>query len=265
MLGCEAVRDALAAYQDDELEARDQAEIAAHLEQCETCRQHAQAQAALCRRLRGLKRRPAEVALPPHIWANATRAWKCQDAARSRSVRLRLALVGVCLLLITFGTVWAGLAAPRDFPVTAAMNDFRYALQHTVMPAYPTTDADRAAKWLRAQLKSDVPPLNLSLSRAQLIGADVLQTPSLRLGRLLYRSQGRLLAIYIAPRGIQFPRLRTVVMEGREFSIMDNARDIGFYGWAQDFLGYGLLTPQPMSAGADSALDARRVSEPPGR
>src|SRR5262249_50029721 len=133
-------------------------------------------------------------------------------------------------------------------------------------PQYRTVDPDQAANWLREQLRADIPPINLSLSRAQLIGADVLPAPGLmKLGRLLYGTPWGVIAVYVAPRGTQFPTLKPHSVERRDFVMDSGAKDIGLYGWERNGVGYGLTASQPMSSSViqNFALDAQRATDSP--
>lgn len=260
---CDAVRDNLAAYQDGDLEPEMRAQIKAHLGGCAVCRQEARNQSLMRERLRALKRATADTPVPPHVWANATRAWNRQDSARRRRVELRFALVAACVLLLAFGIVWAGLTTTTDFPVAAALRDFRSVRPSPPRPQYATQDADRAARWLRVRLHATVPPLDLSLSRAMLLGADVVPNTTPPLGRLLYRSPRGLIALYIAPRGTNFRRLAARTLDGRDFLVEDSANDVGFYGWRSDMIGYGLALEQPIANGQSFALDAEHATEHP--
>jgi anti-sigma factor RsiW len=260
---CNDVRDNLAAYQDGELTATERAPIEAHLAECAVCRREAQAQTAVKAHLRALKQQTADVRPPAHIWANARDAWNRHDAAGRRRVQFRLALVGACLLLMTFGIVWATRVQTSDFPTAIILRDFRGVLENPPRPAFASSDADKAAAWLRSQIQADVPPVRLTLSGAELRGADVLDNTTPRLGRLLYDTPRGLIAVYIAPRGIRFNGLEKRDVNGRGFFLDNKAEDVGLYGWSRGFVGYGLVLSQPVTTGESLAHDAERATSLP--
>jgi anti-sigma factor RsiW len=263
MSTCNDVRDNLAAYQDGELNEAEQAQVQAHLAECANCRREVQGQNAVKAHLRTLKQETEEIRLPAHIWANARHAWDERDAAGRRRVHFRFALVGACLLLLTFGIVWARRVETTDFPTAAVLRDFRGVLQNSPNPAYPTSDADQAAAWLRSKIQADVPPMRLTLSGAELRGADVLDSMTPRLGRLLYETPKGLIAVYVAPRGVRFQGLETRTMGGRTFLLSNKATDVGLYGWTHGPVGYGLVLSQPIAAGEPLAHDAQRATTLP--
>lgn len=262
MKQCNEVRDNLAAYVDDALTTEERAPIATHLAECPTCQQEATAQAALRKRLRALKR--YDVAAPPlHIWNNAVRAWKHHDAMRRSRIHLRFALAGACILLLALGVVWARLRESHEFPVNAVLNDFRGFQKHPQTPQLVTTDPDKAARWLRVRIGSDLPPINLHLSRAELLGADALSLSHMQIGRLLYRGAHGVLAIYVVPKGPQFGSLKSQTFDDRSFFVYHAPKDVGMYGWSHDTDGYGLVLSQQPPQGADYALDAQRATNSP--
>lgn len=264
MQTCREVRDNLAAYQDGEMAEEERAAIEAHLRLCDACRCEAEALAALRRRLKALRREDANLPLPAHVWDNAARAWQQQDARGRGRFPVRLALITVCLYLVAYGAVFAQWKRAADFPAQAVTDDFRQVRrQASARPAFPTANAAAAANWLRVQLRSEIPSLDLSSSQARLLGADALMLRGLPVGRLLYRSQGRLIAVYLARRATHFPRLFAASIEGRAFAVSGDAPDMGFYGWQQGALGYGLLLAPPLSSGPAFALNAQRASEQP--
>lgn len=134
-----------------------------------------------------------------------------------------------------------------------------------VTPEFETADPDAAAQWLRKRFDSEVPPINLSLSQGRLLGVDVVKLAGTETGRLLYRGPQGLIGVYITPRGTNFANLEKVTFEKREFERDNTSKDIGFYGWQQGKVGYGLALPQPMAAGTGFALDAERNTAEPKR
>jgi anti-sigma factor RsiW len=263
MPGCDELRDNLAAYQDGELDTAEREQVQKHLASCEACRQEAQAQHVVKTQLRALKERTQDVGPPPHIWNNARDAWNHRDAAQRHRVQLRLALVAACILLLTFGIVWARRVQTFDFPTAIVLRDFRQIQQNPPKPAFASADADAAAAYLRVRLNADVPPIHLALSGAKLRGADVLSSTTPPLGRLLYETPQGLVAVYIAPRGSRLTGLAERPVGGRTLHVSDSDRDIGLFAWSQQMVGYGLALPQPVSSGEALARDAHRATSQP--
>ena len=117
------------------------------------------------------------------------------------------------------------------------------------------------------RLSAEVPPVDLTLSRARLVGADMVAAPGVKLGRLLYTSPVGLIAVYVAPRGTQFPKLTVRDVQDHSFMAENTARDVGLYGWKRGKIGFGLTLPQPLNSATSQnfAVDAQRATDAPGR
>jgi|SRR5579871_465525 len=262
---CKEVQEHLAAYVDRQIEDEARAMVQAHIEQCLACREEVEAQVALKRQLQTLKRRETKAFPNPKIWANASREWDRRDDARRRRYQLRFAMVAACMLLLLFGAVWAKLAAVTDFPVDAVLRDFRHARMIAVKPVNPTHDTDAAARYLSGKLGIDLPPLNLSLSRSELLGVDIIPTANTKCARLLYSTPHGLVGIYVAPSGTQFVDLKSSTVEGESFFMETKNKDIGLYGWTVGGVGYGLVASKPLDAVRSVVLDAERSTQLPGQ
>lgn len=263
MPGCNDVRDNLAAFQDDQLEAEKRAQVEAHLAACAVCQREAHNQSVVKKQLQELKKRTSDAVPPPHLWNNARQAWDEQDARGRRRMQMRFALMGACLLLATFSIVWAWLAQPMDFPAAFVMRDFRSLQNSPATPAFASKDPDKAAAYLRERLNIEVPPVRLSLSDAELVGADVLTDTKPPVGRLLYQTKQGMAAVYIAPRSNKFVSLLSRQVGGRTYFVDDQAKDIGLYGWSNGLTGYGLVLTQPIAQNESLARDAQRATGQP--
>ncbi len=263
MRQCDEVQENIAAYVDGQLEEEARAAVQSHLAQCSACREEVEGQAAIKRQLQGLSRRQSRTHPPSRIWAQASREWDRIDGLRWRRYQLQFVCVLACLLLLCFGVVWARLTATHDFPESAAIHDFISLRTHTIKPEFATTDPDAAAKWLRDKLHAALPPIDLSLSRAELVGADTVMAPPYTIGRLLYRTPHGLIGIYIAPSGTQFPDLPTAAVEATAFRVDISHKGIGFYGWQAGRTGYGLTTASA-SESPSILLDAQRETQGEG-
>lgn len=262
---CISIQDNLSAYQDGDVSPAERALMDAHLQTCQECRDAAQAQLIVPQQLRALRRVQAQAAPPPDLWSNAARRFKAHDTVNVRRTQLRFAMAGACALLVCFSWVWAGVATHHDFPTDAALNDFRQTRARHTKPEFATTDPDAAATWLRTHLHAEIPPLDLSLSHAHLIGADAITLSNQAAGRLLYQSDQGLLAVYIAPRGTDFSEgvQEKKTVDGHDFALADKAKDIGLYGWHKESVGYGLVLPQPLAKRTNFALDAVHATDAP--
>jgi anti-sigma factor RsiW len=278
MIGpCKEMLEHLAAYVDNQIEDEARATVQAHVEHCLACQEEIEAQKALKRQIKVLKRRETRAYPNPNIWANAVREWDHRDDVRRRRYQMRFAMMAACMLLFLFGAVWARLVAGHDFPVDAVMRDFQHARTAHVTPMYPTVDSDAAARYIKKELGVDLPPLNLVLSRSQLLGVDMIPTAHTKCARLLYRTPQGLVGIYIAPGSTQFTELKSRSIEGESFYI-DNPgdnkndkkidgrnKDVGLYGWTIGRVGYGLVAATPLDAVRNVVLDAERSTEQPGQ
>ncbi len=254
---CGRVRDQLSAYEEGQMTREEAAEIAAHLMTCAPCRSEASSQSAVRTRLRRYREVMQPATPPDSLYRNAKSAWDAQDRLQRRRMGLRFALAGSSLFILTLGTVWARLQTLREFPIVYALQD--YAKTKPVHPAFPTHDPDAAANWLRPRLHRDFPPINLSLSRAQLVGADFFKTAQGEMGRLTYLSpQGRI-ALYLAPGKTAFEGTRKMERLERQFFVRRDKNSNGFFGWNEGSMGYGLVTAQPSHEGI--LLNAKRATE----
>jgi anti-sigma factor RsiW len=262
---CRHIRDNLAAFLDSQVSQEERLAIQMHLSLCPSCQTEAQSQTAIKGKLRHLKRVSVDYNPPAHVWNNAVKAWKRHDLARRTRYQLRFALAGAAVLMLAMTVVWARLAITHEFPVERVLQDFRtLQAQKHIAPALQTSDADRAARWLRDQMRAEIPPLNLSLSKAQLIGADALEgNPAI--GRLIYRTKRGLIAIYVAPRGGKFSTLTAQDIEGRSFFVEASAKNAGLYGWQKGSTGFALVCVQPLENGQTFVLDARRATDSQAR
>lgn len=261
MHSCKDVRDSLAAFVDGQVDADQQPRIEAHLAQCAACRAEANRQRELKKRLGRWGASAKGSVMPSHVWSNAVAEWDRRDNLRAMKWRFRIILGSAFALLLTLGIVWARLEVPDDFPVAFALSDYHRALNAPPAPALAAADADVAARWLRKRIGADVPALNLSLSDARLVGADVLQTTDGAVGRLLYVRRGRLLALYLSPGHTQFRALQPRRMEERTFVISTDEKQAGLFGWQSNGIGYGLALQQPIEEGESIAIDAQRASD----
>jgi hypothetical protein len=262
---CKEVQEYLAAFVDNQIEDDERAMVQAHVAECPACREDVDGQILLKRQVKALKRRETKAFPAPRIWANASHEWDRRDGVRLRRYQVRFAFVGACMLLMLLGVVWARLTAVHDFPTETAERDFRYVREHKISPACRTADADAAARYLRDKLHTNLPPLNLGLSRAQLLGADIVPVGNLTCGRLLYETPYGLVGIYIVPDGTLFNHLAQGTLEGEAFAIESKSKDLGMYGWHVGKIGYGLVTVKPLDAVRFVVLDAERNTQLPGQ
>ena len=260
---CEKYEAMLAALSDGRIDKTTRAEMQAHLDSCSRCRQRTYEQTAIRHQLRLLAQRDANLAPPVPLWERASEAWDAQDKRRHRTLQIRWVLAGSCMLTLLLSVVWARLAGNHEFPIDVALRDFRAIHAGTPTPAFITGDADRAAIWLRGRLHADLPPINLSLSRAELLGADVIVHPERRLGRLLYRTPQGLIGVYVVPGSTHFAQTTEQMMEDHDFQVR-TTKDVGLYGWEANGVGYGLVLVQPVSAGRAQIINAEHASEQPG-
>ena len=257
---CKDVEAYLAEFIANEGDGDARGRVQAHLNVCSSCRSLAQEQTAMRRQLRLLAARDASQIPPGHLWERAASTWNALDVRRKRSVRARWALAGSSLMLLLFSIVWANLASGHEFPVEAVLRDFRGLRAHAPTPRYATEDPDKAARWLREHLRAELPPVNLTLSQGELLGADVITTPQQLVGRLLYHTPQGIAAVYLAPESAQFTRMSEVPIGTHTFYLRNNT-DVGMYGWKANMVGCGLLLNEPIGAGRSLAVNAAHATE----
>lgn len=258
---CDEVREELAAYLSGEGSTEERGAIGTHLQTCGACQREAAAQTQIRHGLKALKALTPDAAPPARIWKNASLAWNQQDARKRVRVQMRMAFVGACLLLFAFGAVWARNTRQTGFPVSAALQDFALINQGSVEPEYSTPDADRAAQWLARRLGARVPAMNLDLAGAHLIGVGLVPRATPATGRLLYRTDQGLMALYVTPGGTDFGKLQTVALNNYRFREDLQDDKVGILAWERGGVGYGLALNKPLERGKVVAVEACRTTE----
>lgn len=256
---CQQVETLLEDFVTGQGDAKTRRLVQAHLDTCSACRARMREQTAIRHQLRLLAKRDATVKPPAHLWERAARTWDARDAQKRRVGKMRWALAGGCMLLFLLSAVWANLTVSHEFPVEAALRNFREVKTHLPIPMCATADADKAAHWLRDNLNAELPPINLSLSRGELLGADVIATPERPIGRLLYRTPQGIAAVYLAPNSGHFARTTQMPIGNQMFQVRNNV-DVGMYGWEANTVGFGLLLDEPLSAGRTTATNAAQAT-----
>ncbi len=242
-------------------DAQSTADVQAHLESCPRCRRTVTAQSAVRQQMRLLAQKDAQRVPPPYLWKRAGASWDARDARR-RGGQLRLAAVGACTLVFLLGTAWARLNADREFPVESVMQDFENIKGKMPAARFVTSDADRAARWLRPRLHSDLPPINLSLTRAELLGVDIIATPHGDVGRLIYRAPQGLTALYMMPGRSHFAQAMPLMIENQDFQLRSK-NGVSLYGWEAGGVGYGLTNLLPAGSGRSIVINAEHASDQP--
>ncbi len=238
-----------------------EADVRAHLESCPRCRSSVAAQSAVRQQMRLLAQKDGQSVPPAHLWKRASAAWDARDARR-RGGQLRWAAAGACTLVLLLGTAWARLTADREFPVESVMQDFENMKGKPPAVRFVTSDADRAARWLRPRLHSDLPPINLSLTRAELLGADIITTPRGDVGRLIYRAPQGLTALYMIPGRAHFALAMPLMIENQDFQLRSK-NGVSLYGWEAGGVGYGLTNLLPAGSGRSVVINAEHASDQP--
>ncbi len=263
---CEQIEAKLAAFIDESADRSTRIEVEAHLSVCPHCQALVREQRAIRHQLRLLAHQKSSHTPPPQLWERASVAWDYQDNRHWRTRQLPMALAGACLLMLILSTVWARLTASHEFPTTAVLQDFRqlHISPNTtsITPEKATPDADRASRWLSGRLDVDLPPMNLSLTHGELLGADIVGTPEIRLGRLLYRTPQGIVAIYVAPGRTHFSQTVSQMVEAHDFQIKRTA-EIGMYAWDTRGVGYGMVLMEPINSGRMLAINAKHDSSAP--
>jgi|SRR5579875_32067 len=261
---CEEMHDLLAAYVDGELPEDLHEQVKKHLEACSFCREESKGFAEIRQQLRALRVHQRYIEPAPHVWREAQRVWRRRERLERARFAWRPALAFSMLLLAIFSFVWARLNSPDIFPVRAALQDFEQVEHQVVQPAFAQSNPDRAAVWLRDRLHANIPPINLSLSRGGLLGADVVSLDGVAAARLLYRTPHGLVGIYIVPRHGRFGSSLSPLALGRKrfYTLMPSKGPV-LYAWSREGTGYALLV-DGHSVPRDTLLDAAQATDPPG-
>ena len=243
---CEEVRESIAEFQNGLLGAEASKVVQAHLRYCGAC----QSEATLRQRLQKLSQEALGIVPTRDLWKEAGKAWKRQDAARQQRYHLRFALAGACVLLLVMSGVLANRMVSRSFPVEDVVHDFQQVSQHLNASQCSVGDANAVTQCLRKGLGEEIPQFRMPDIGATLVGGDILQTSTLKVARLVYEydtkdGRGRL-AIYVAPRGVQFPGLTAQTSQGRSF-FFKNTKDFQLKGWDHNRTGYALVAPEAVA------------------
>ncbi len=260
---CKEVETHLADFVAEQGDAKTRGRVKAHLDVCASCSRLAREQAAMRHQLRLLAARDRKLMPPAPLWERASTAWNIRDAQQTRRSRLRWALAGSSMMVFLLSAVWANLAPAQEFPIEAVLSNFRSAQAHAVIPSYRTDDPDKAARWLRDNLHAELPPVSLTLSHGELLGADVIAAPQQFVGRLLYRTPQGLAAVYLVPASTVFARTSELPIGNRTFHLRNSA-DVGMYGWESNTVGFGLLLSEPIGTGRNLAINAAHATEDKG-
>lgn len=261
---CGEMHDLLAAYVDGALPEDLHEQVKKHLEVCSSCYEESKGLAEIRQHLRALRVHQRHIEPAPHVWREAQRVWRRRERLERARFAWRPALAFSMLLLAIFSFVWARLNSPDIFPVRAVLQDFEQVERTVVQPAFAQPNPDRAAVWLRDRLHANVPPINLSLSRGELLGADVVSLDGVAAARLLYRTPHGLVGIYIVPHHGRFSSsLSTLALNRRRFYTMSPPKGPVLYAWSRDGTGYALLVDRH-SVPRDTLLNAAQATDPPG-
>jgi len=254
---CEPIRDLLAPYEEGQLTQDETVYVATHLKNCAACRKEATAQSLMRTRLRRYREIMEPASPPVALLKRARVVWEHSDKTKSRRAKWRFAMAGSALTTLFGGVAWARFHAPGEFPIAFALQNF--AQSKTTPPTFLTRDPDLAANWLRGRLNREIPAINLHLSRARLLGADLLKTSSGSLGKLTYLApQGRI-TLYFSPEKTEFAGTRDLERLDRHFAVRDERKIGRFLGWAEGKMGYGLVTSSFTLEGV--VLNAKRSTE----
>lgn len=262
---CEDFEELLSANLDGQLDAEEQSRLKEHLQSCYFCRDEAKAIASTRRQLHNFRSREKGTPVPGPVWQNAVRAWDAQDARKLRRFEWRALAVAAMLLLAFLGVVWARLQQPLEFPVQAALADYAQIRKRPPRPQLATQDPDAANHWLEGRVGANLPPMDLRLSRNELIGASVISTHDGPLTRLLFNSRDGLIALYEASGRTQYGDLSPVQVGGEEFRRNATRAGETLYGWSKNGVGYAVVTHQTARQVKNTLLDAERNSDQPSR
>lgn len=269
---CEQIEAKLAAFVEESADKSTRIEVEAHISVCPHCEALVREQRAMRHQLRLLACEKDSHTPSPQLWERASVAWDQQDHRHWRTRQLPMTLAGACLLLLVFSAVWARQTASHEFPTAAVLQDFHNLhispnptsinSISSINPEKTTPDADRASRWLSGRLHIDLPPMNLSLTHGELLGADIVGTPEIHIGRLLYRTPQGIVAIYVAPGRTHFSQTASLMVEAHDFEVKQTA-EMGMYGWDTKGVGYGMVLAEPINNGRRLAVNAKHDSSAP--
>jgi anti-sigma factor RsiW len=209
----------LSAWVDGEAGAEAE-KAAAHVASCPDCGGRASELRRLKSRMQGYAA-STRAAAPAGLVETALKGAAGSKPIPRRAPGWRPALQVAAVLLIcvvAFAALWPIVRLRPTVPVQALLAS----PPQMVAPgtdSLVTANPDRAAEWLRARMDHEVPPVNLSLVKADQIGARWY--PNEKSGELLYRdAAGRLVSLHIYPgRRTGRGEFRAVRYQGWEYHL----------------------------------------------
>ncbi len=259
---CSDVQELLAPYADGVLVDDEQRRAEEHISRCEGCRLRVEAQQGIATALRSLKRSQRSEAPSEQVLREIRAQWNRLDARPRRQFRLQFASVAALLLVCVFGVVWARLAVDRSFPASLILDNYKQVSTQPLQPDYPTTDPANGAKWLRSRLHAPVPPVNLSLVNAHLVGVSVVMLHGTQAGQMFFHTPAGMAAVYVVPGKTALRSLSAAQMDGNHFYALTNVGQPGLYAWSYNGMGFGVADNVASEAEACAVAAQRSTSMP---
>ncbi len=259
---CSDVQELLAPYADSVLAEVEQQTAEEHISHCDSCRLRVEAQQSVAIALRSLKRSQRAEAPSDHVLREIRAQWNRMDVRPRRQLRTQLASVAALLLVCTFGVVWARLAVDRSFPANFIIENYKQIAASPLQPQYLTSDPANGAKWLRAKLHAPVPPVNMSLVNAKLVGVSVIRLNGITSGQMLFNTPAGFAAVYVVPGRTAFRSLSTAQLDGNHFHALTDVGEPGLYAWSYNGLGFGVADTSASEAETCAVAAQRSTSMP---
>jgi anti-sigma factor RsiW len=259
---CNEVQELLAPYADGVLVDDEKQLAEAHISHCPSCRLRVESKQGIAIALRSLNRSQRAAVPADRVLRDIRTQWNLIDARPRRQLRLQFASIAALVLICTFGMVWARLAVDRSFPASFIVQDYTKVNSAPLVPAYTTNDPAAAAKWLRSHLHAAVPPVNLSLCNAHLVGASVVRLHGTLSGRLVYHTPAGMAAVYVVPGKTAFRSLAQSQTDGNNFYSITQPGAPGLFAWSYNGLGYGVADASPTEADSCAVAAQRSTSMP---
>ena len=259
---CKTVQENLAAWLEEELPVEMQQQYEEHISQCSYCRHAADAQREVRKALHRLRQLHSGITPPSSLWRNVAKEIRRRESHKHRIVHWQAAFASILVTCLLIGGVWAKLNRSHAFPAEETLQNYREWYAHQSAPVYLSDNPSNAAKWLSHQLHASVLPIDLSLSSAKLIGADMVRVAGVKMGRLLYSSGSTHLVMYVSPGHMEFRSLQKMVSDGDTLREASSGRNFILFGWGAGNAGYALVS-NVYDLGEEAAVDAERQTKLP--
>ena len=198
LLNCADVSNRLYAYVDDTLPGTERRVVEAHLNGCARCRQELAEIQAVETQLRALWR--ASPAPSADLWRRARAKIRPPAAAPRRPRRAVLVLAGAMVAAVAIGIGWRAIdiGGIEERVVVEPMEELRAYVDSRRPLDVATTDMAQLRQWFRDKVDYALPEPRTEAG-VRLTGGRLCFFLDRRIASLMYKSDGRVLSLYVIP------------------------------------------------------------------